>query len=1040
MADRCCSCNGSRARCIRCSCVQNRQLCVSCDAKRLGTCHNLPSSQSRARSPSPRQESVHLYSSTSDLSHISASSPRASSSAPNTVDRDTGLDDDTRILQQNEIDNLLMEAYDTPETAIFVSPVWSSRWLSITQLTGSHYFLPTGAVGRHYVTLLTEEIKLLSQQIHTSERLIVFSSVILQRDKMIKGAKEVRRIIDRRLSMWSEEKYDLLVQEAVRCDRSFHLAQKRKSNNQSPDHTAKVFTRLMLLGKVKAAMRWLSGESRGGLLLPTDSVQSQSNGQTCSINVVDALKLKHPGAQPPCSSTLLLDTELPPFENIDITGSHVATVAHRIQGSGGPGGCDSSHWKDALLRYGPHSSRCRDAVASLVSLLGNSTVDWNLIRALLANRLIALDKRPGIRPIGIGETLRRILSKVVCLITRTDAEEVCGSSQLCAGVPCSIEGAIHSARDMFNSHDWGLLMVDARNAFNSLNRSSLLWNIRILWPRASRFVFNTYKGHSPLIIKGCTEVLFSREGVIQGDPLSMFVYAVGTVPLIQALKEFIPTLTQIWYADDASVTGELSGIRQWFDHLLLQGPKFGYYPEPHKSYLVVKESMIPQAQELFGDLGIKITTSNRLLGGVIGDTAGCEAFVNKKVQDWINLINVLSDIAITQPQAAYCAYTKSLQNDWTFLQRVTPDCHSLFTDLESVITSTLIPALLGQECSTNDRSLFSLPLRLGGLNIKNPVTTATAHYTSSRSACELLINAVTGDTSFSSYDHICQVHSARESHSKSQREVDNSTLACILSTLNDNDKRTIERTKDCLSSWLNVLPVMKDNFDLSCNEFRDALCLRYAKPLLNLPQSCDGCSNIFTTSHALDCKKGGLVTIRHNEIRDVLHDMSSLAWSQVIKEPVVNEAQNGSDGLIGDISVRGVWQSQSTTIFDVRVVDSDAPSYTGKSPLKVLKTAERDKKNKYGEACNSIHCGFTPLCMTVDGLLGSESHTFLKRLADKLSTKWDRPYRTVIYWIRTRLSFALLRATNLCVRGTRAKIRTINLEDGAGITLNPSHY
>ena len=165
--------------------------------------------------------------------------------------------------------------------------------------------------------------------------------------------------------------------------------------------------------------------------------------------------------------------------------------------------------------------------------------------------------------------------------------------------------------------------------------------------------------------------------------------------------------------------------------------------------------------------------------------------------------------------------------------------------------------------------------------------------------------------------------------------------------------------------------------------------------------------------------------------------MSSLAWSQVIKEPVVKEAQNGSDGLIGDISVRGVWQSQSTSIFDVRVVDSDAPSYTGKPPLQVLKTAERDKKNKYGEACNSIHCSFTPLCMTVDGLLGSETHTFLKRMADKLSIKWDRPYSTVIYWLRTRLSFALLRATNLCVRGTRAKIRTINLEDGAEITINP---
>ena len=189
----------------------------------------------------------------------------------------------------------------------------------------------------------------------------------------------------------------------------------------------------------------------------------------------------------------------------------------------------------------------------------------------------------------------------------------------------------------------------------------------------------------------------------------------------------------------------------------------------------------------------------------------------------------------------------------------------------------------------------------------------------------------------------------------------------------------------------------------------------------------------------MDCKKGGLVTLKHNEIRDVLYDVSSLAWSQVIKEPLVREAQDGSDALIGDISIRGVWQPQSTTILDVRVVDSDAPSYVRKVPLQILKTAEREKKSKYQEACNSIHSSFTPLCMTVDGLLAPETNFFLKRLADRLSIKWDRPYSTVIYWIRTRLSFALLRATNLCIRGTWSKIRTINMEDGAGITIVP-HY
>lgn len=72
------------------------------------------------------------------------------------------MDCETRILQQSEVKNLLMVACDTPKTSFFISSEWSNRWHSVNQLVGSHYFLPTGAVGRHYVAMPTEEIKLLT--------------------------------------------------------------------------------------------------------------------------------------------------------------------------------------------------------------------------------------------------------------------------------------------------------------------------------------------------------------------------------------------------------------------------------------------------------------------------------------------------------------------------------------------------------------------------------------------------------------------------------------------------------------------------------------------------------------------------------------------------------------------------------------------------------------------------------------------------------------------------------------------------------------
>ena len=79
--------------------------------------------------------------------------------------------------------------------------------------------------------------------------------------------------------------------------------------------------------------------------------------------------------------------------------------------------------------------------------------------------------------------------------------------------------------------------------------------------------------------------LTSKEGVTQGDPLSMFIFAVCS--LIWSLNSI--EVTQVWYADDASSVGSFDALKEWFDLIKKNGPCFGYFPKPLKSFLVVDE-------------------------------------------------------------------------------------------------------------------------------------------------------------------------------------------------------------------------------------------------------------------------------------------------------------------------------------------------------------------------------------------------------------------------------------------------------------------
>ena len=179
-----------------------------------------------------------------------------------------------------------------------------------------------------------------------------------------------------------------------------------------------------------------------------------------------------------------------------------------------------------------------------------------LLQSFVASRVIPLNKDPGRRPIGVGEVLRRIIGKAVSWTLKEEFCEAAGPLQTCAGHMAGAEAAIHGIRAIFEKEETdAVLLIDASNAFNRMNRKVAMHNIRITCPEVSVYIINMYRHPSRLFISGGGEIS-SQEGTTEGDPLAMPWYAVNTRTLIDRLRITVPEVKQAWLADD-SARGEL---------------------------------------------------------------------------------------------------------------------------------------------------------------------------------------------------------------------------------------------------------------------------------------------------------------------------------------------------------------------------------------------------------------------------------------------------------------------------------------------------
>ena len=134
-----------------------------------------------------------------------------------------------------------------------------------------------------------------------------------------------------------------------------------------------------------------------------------------------------------------------------------------------------------------------------------------------------------------------------------------------------------------------------------------------------------------------------------------------------------------------------------------------------------------------------------------------------------------------------------------------------------------------------------------------------------------------------------------------------------------------------------------------------------------------------------------------------------------------------------DWGVRGFWEFQREALFDIRIINADAPSYSTSTTQSLFDNARIEKKNKYGLVVEDRRACFTPILATCEGIFDHEAIVYMKRLATLLATKWSKNYSQIYGWLKARMQVCILRSVSLCLRGSRTQWRGAGIEDGAQI-------
>ncbi|GJY42790.1 putative reverse transcriptase domain-containing protein [Tanacetum coccineum] len=544
--------------------------------------------------------------------------------------------------------------------------------------------------------------------------------------------------------------------------------------------------------------------------------------------------------------------------------------------------------------------------------------------------------------------------------------------------PCPVCRKFHSDGSL------AMLTVDFSNAFNLVDRTTLLHEVRTRCPSISLWVDFLY-GQSARLYVG-DDHIWSTTGVQQGDPLGPLLFALVLHPLVHRIRDCCQLLFHAWYLDDGTIIGDTKEVAKAIDIIRAEGPRLGLELNIKKTEVFwpscngvkVKEGLFPR------DIG-RPTLGVKLLGGAVSRDAGfISSLAVKRASRAVELMSLLPSLRDPQSELLLLRSCMGVAKLLFGLRTCQPmyigEAVSIFDNgLRRAIEAIVVCG--GPFFGDFQWRLASLPIRFGGLGLCSAEDVSTYAFVASRAQ------------SWSLQDHIlqgCGIDGADSDYGyaldrvrMSLPEFDLSgfsnkdtppkaqnVLACALFSeivkslgvsfdLSPRQKAVVE----CLrapraQNFLTVIPIEGLGQHMSALEYRTILKYRLMIPLFPVDEPCPVCRKVCLDSfgeHAVHCKELPGFKYRHDLVRDVLYDVLKRAGISSRKEAPVNFLTDPLEGRStlrpADILVFG-WAGGKHACVDLTGVSPlvglrDNGFVAGQAALK----AESSKVAKHEKAC-----------------------------------------------------------------------------------------